>query len=149
MNKPKQVETGFQIFTEIGIIHQLAKTAVEGSMPDKLRWSHFVVLSHFIRRPQEQSPSHLAAAFQVTNAAMTNTLNKMQKWGYITIRPNPKDSRAKLVCLTDAGKNAHQQTLAAISPLVQNMLADIPAHTLVVLKTTLAELRQQMDAARD
>ncbi len=118
-------------------------------MPDKLRWSHFVVLSHFIRRPQEQSPSHLAAAFQVTNAAMTNTLSKMQKWGYITIRPNPKDSRAKLVCLTDAGRSAYQQTLAAISPLVQNMFADIPADTLVMLKTTLADLRQKMDAARD
>ncbi|MCF6293481.1 MAG: hypothetical protein L3J04_08820, partial [Robiginitomaculum sp.] len=52
----------FQVFTEIAIINQLVKTAVESSLPGKLRMSHFGVMSHFIRRPEEQSPSHLASA---------------------------------------------------------------------------------------
>jgi len=149
MDKTTQIEAGFQIFTEIGIINQLAKTVVESALPGKLRWSHFSVMNHFLRRSQEQSPGHLAAAFQVTNAAMTNTLAKMQQWGYVSIRNNPKDNRAKLVKLTDAGREAHQHAVIAIAPTMQKMLAEIGMDVILALEPNLRELREKMDAARD
>ncbi|MBL1431201.1 MAG: MarR family transcriptional regulator [Robiginitomaculum sp.] len=139
----------FQVFTEIAIINQLVKTAVESSLPGKLRMSHFGVMSHFIRRPHEQSPGHLASSFQVTNAAMTNTLGKMQRWGYVDIRKNPNDSRAKLVSLSEKGSKAYQEAFETIIPIMQQMLKDVDAETILALEPGLRDLRIKLDASRN
>lgn len=149
METPQQAEIIFRAFTEIGIINQLVRSAVESVLPGKMRMSHFGVLNHFVRRAEEQSPSHLARAFQVTNAAMTNTLGKMQKWELITIRKDPKDARAKLVSMTNTGKKVHQQATIAISLVMQQMLADLDLETLLRLEPDLKNIREKLDAARD
>lgn len=139
----------FQVFTEIGIINQLVKSTVESALPGKLRMSHFGVMSHFTRRPDEQSPSHLASAFQVTNAAMTNTLGKMQAWGYVNIRPNPNDSRAKLVSLSEKGIEAYKIAFEAMIPVMQEKLEGVDMQAVLELEPGLRDLRIKLDAARD
>ncbi|MBL4616633.1 MAG: MarR family transcriptional regulator [Robiginitomaculum sp.] len=111
--------------------------------------SHFGVMSHFIRRSDEQSPSHLASAFQVTNAAMTNTLGKMQNWGYVNIRRNPKDSRAKLVSLSEKGIEAYKIAFEAIIPVMQEKLEGVDIQTVLALEPGLRDLRIKLDASRD
>ncbi len=149
MAKPDETATVFRVFNEIGIISQLVKTATESTLPRKMRMSHFSVLNHFLGRPEEQSPSHLANAFQVTNAAMTNTLGKMQNWGYLTIRADPKDRRAKLVAMTAKGQAAHAEAVQQIVPAFREMLADVDISALVGIEPVLADLRKILDAARD
>ncbi|PHR55283.1 MAG: MarR family transcriptional regulator [Robiginitomaculum sp.] len=149
MEKPDETGTVFRVFTEIGIISQLVKTATESALPGKMRMSHFGVLTHFLNRPEEQSPSHLANAFQVTNAAMTNTLGKMQNWGHLTIRGDPKDRRAKLVSMTAKGQSAHAEAVQKIVPLFREMLADVDIMALASIEPVLADLRKLLDAARD
>jgi len=149
METHPQADQIFQVFTEIGIIHQLMRSAVERALPGKMRYAHFGVLTHFSHRPQEISPGKLAKAFQVTNAAMTNTLGKMQKWGFVTIRPDPKDARAKLVAMTQSGQHAHMEAASAIYPVMRTMLDKIDLDTLLALKPGLQHIRETMDAARD
>jgi DNA-binding MarR family transcriptional regulator len=144
-----QTETIFRVFNEIGIIHQLVRSAVESALPGKMRSSHFGVLNHFLSRPDEISPGHLAKAFQVTNAAMTNTLGKMQTWGFVDIRKDPDDSRAKLVSLTDAGRGAHVEAAASIYPVMRQMLDQVDLHVLLALEPGLKHVRETLDAARD
>jgi len=111
--------------------------------------SHFGVMSHFIRRPEEQSPGHLASAFQVTNAAMTNTLGKMQRWGYVDIRKNPNDSRAKLVSLSEKGSKAYQEAFATIIPVMQEKLEGVDIQAVLALEPDLRDLRIKLDANRN
>jgi len=149
MEPHPQTEAIFDVFTEIGIINQLVRSAIESALPGKLRNSHFGVMTHFSRRPQEISPGHLAKAFQVTNAAMTNTLGKMLNWGYVDIRKDPKDSRAKLVKMTEAGRQAHLEAAVAIYPVMRQMLDRVDLPVLLALEPGLKHIRETLDAARD
>lgn len=105
-----------QVLTEIGIIAQLSGAALERSLPDGLSRAQFGVLSHFMRRGGEESPARLAAAFQVTKGAMTNTLQRLEAQGYVAIAGDSGDGRRKRVSLTPAGVKAYEAGIAAVRP---------------------------------
>ena len=81
----------FRFFTEIGIIEQLARARLERALPDGMKISQFAVLNHLVRLPGKWSPARLASAFQVTRAAMTNTLQRLESRGLIKIEADPGD----------------------------------------------------------
>ncbi|MCF6294017.1 MAG: hypothetical protein L3J04_11555, partial [Robiginitomaculum sp.] len=82
-------------------------------------------------------------------AAMTNTLGKMQRWGYVDIRKNPNDSRAKLVNLSEKGIEAYQTAFEAMIPVMQQMLKDVDTESIIALEPGLRDLRIKLDASRD
>jgi len=67
----------YAFFNEIGIINQLFSTAFRRALPDGMTSAQFTVLNHFARLGGERTPAQLAASFQVTKGAITNTL---QNW---------------------------------------------------------------------
>ena len=69
MVEPAEDPPAFRLFTEIGIIEQLARNRLERGLPDGLKVSQFVVLNHLVRLGGEWSPARLANAFQVTKGA--------------------------------------------------------------------------------
>ncbi len=109
----------FRFFNEIGIIGQLSQNMFESVMPHGLSLSQFSVLNHFVRLGRIESPARLAKSFQVTKGAMTNTLAKLEGRAFVTIAPNPADGRAKLVDITDAGRQAREDCLVAVFPLLE------------------------------
>lgn len=139
----------FQVLNEIGIISQLAGNLLERRLPDGLRLAQFGVLNHFVRLGGEQSPVELARAFQVTKGAMTNTLQRLESRGYVDVRPDPRDGRAKLVSLTEAGRRAHAEAIGSVSPALAALGKAIPDDRFAEALPFLRELRAYLDAERD
>ncbi len=140
----------FQLFTEIGIIDQLAGNAFERALPAGMTRAQFTVLHHLHRRAAlSQSPAGLADAIQVSRATMTSTLGRLAARGLVAIDPDPADGRGKQVRLTPAGEAMRRDCIAAVAallPLAESALRpDQLDQTLALLRT----LRTTLDAARD
>jgi DNA-binding MarR family transcriptional regulator len=139
----------FRFFTEIGIIDQLAGTLFERVLPAGLTRAQFGVLNHFVRlEPGELSPARLASAFQVTRPTMTSTLQRLERAGFVAIRPDPADGRGRLVSITPAGRTARAESLARLAPLLPGLGAIVTSDDLEALLPRLARIRQRLDASR-
>ncbi|MEO0982868.1 MAG: MarR family transcriptional regulator [Pseudomonadota bacterium] len=138
----------FALFNEIGIIDQLATTRFERVLPHDLTVAQFGVLNHFARLGGERSPARLAAAFQVTKAAMTNIVGKLEGKGFLAVRPDPEDGRGKLVSLTGQGRAAREDAIAASGPAFADVLAALSRQDVETVLPILQKLRVWLDEAR-
>ena len=140
----------FQFLTEVGIIAQLSNTALERILPKKLSVAGFGMLNRFILvKPDGDSPANMAQAFQVTRGAITNTISRLEEQGFVTILPDPKDGRAKIVCITEAGRQCHANCLKALRPFIAEVGRDIGIDALAQCLPTLASVRLWMDRDRE
>ena len=138
----------FQFFTEIGIIEQLISSKLEGLLPDGLKVSQFVVLNHLVRLQGKWSPARLADAFQVTRAAMTNTLGRLESRGLIKIEADPVDGRGKLVSLSPVGQEMHTQCVANIGPFLVDIEQAFGEQKIRLALPLLEEIRNYLDLHR-
>lgn len=138
----------FQFFNEIGIIEQLARTLFEKVMPDGLSLAQFSVLNHFARLGGEKSLVEMARAFQVTKAAMTRTIGKLQGKGFVRVVPNPEDGRSKLVSLTKAGARARDDSIDRLSPVLARFRRQFPAEAIQPVIPALEAVRIWLDENR-
>jgi len=138
----------YRLFTEIGIIEQLGRHRLERGLPDGLKVSQFAVLNHLVRLSGAWAPARLAAAFQVTKGAMTNTLNRLQTRGLVDVAADPDDGRAKLVTLTEAGREMHGHCLEGITPLFADMMAELSPKELASALPVLEKIRKFLDSNR-
>ncbi|NVJ96604.1 MAG: MarR family transcriptional regulator [Alphaproteobacteria bacterium] len=135
-------------FTEIGIIEQLSRAALERVLPDGMKQPHFGVLNHMVRLGLDESPAQLASAFQVTRPTMTNTIQKLEAKGYVVVKPDPRDGRAKIVQITDKGRAAREAGLAALGPLMQPLYETLGKDLFEELTPKLSRVRTYMDENR-
>jgi DNA-binding MarR family transcriptional regulator len=138
----------FQILNEIGIIAQLSQTAFERVIPTGMTLPQFTVLNHFARLGGTRSPAELAAAFQVTRATMTSTLQRLEAKGLVLITPDPKDGRAKRVALTDSGRDMRDVCLKELAPLLERQARFWPLVADGSLLQDLIALRRALDENR-
>jgi DNA-binding MarR family transcriptional regulator len=61
--------------------------------------------------------TELAAQARMTLAAMSELVDDLQRLGIVERRPDPRDGRAKLICLTDAGWQAMRVARDAIAEI--------------------------------
>lgn len=137
-----------QLFTEIGVIDQLARNRLERSLPEGLSAAQFGVMNHFRRLGRVETPAELASAFQVTRGAMTNTLQRLNAHGYVKIEGDAKDGRVKRVTLTEAGARAHDEIMRQVAPQFVALREDLPAADLKAALAVLQRLRAWLDARR-
>ena len=148
MVDPSEDPPAFRLFTEIGIIEQLARNRLERGLPDGLKVSQFVVLNHLVRLGGEWSPARLASAFQVTKGAMTNTLQRLEIRGLVRIVANPSDGRAKLVTITDAGRDMRADSVASVGPFLSDLSRALSDKDLAKALPVLEKIRKFLDAQR-
>ncbi len=139
----------FRFFTEIGILDQLANAELMRGLGPDMNPSEFRVLTHFVRRDHAVTPTHLARAFQMAKPSMTAILAKLERKGFVTIRPSAKDKRRKFVAPTPEGRAAHASALSRIAPLMAERLAGIDVSALSEILPVLSDLRAHLDAARN
>lgn len=140
----------FQLFTEIGIIDQLAGNTFERVLPAGMTRAQFGVLQHLSRRARpSQSPGTIAAAMQVSRATMTSTLGRLAQRGLVAIADDPTDGRGKQVQLTSYGEEMRQTCIAAILPLMPLVGQALDPAKQEQLLGLLRRLREVLDAARD
>lgn len=142
------VSTFFQLFNEIGIIAQLSGNRLERELPEGMSLAQFSVLNHFSRLGGTSSPTRLASAFQVTKGAMTNTLQRLEAQGFVTIRADAEDARAKVVEITESGRSARDAAIRATAPIVAELAGRVPLADAKAALPFLELLRRTLDENR-
>ncbi|MDX1489897.1 MAG: MarR family transcriptional regulator [Pseudohongiellaceae bacterium] len=144
----KSDSVSFQVFNEIGIIHQLASSAFESALPDGLKLSQFTLLNHCVRLGDGNTPAQLASAFQVTKGAMTNTVNRLLTRGLVKVLPDPVDGRSKRVYITPEGLEMREQCLKNIGPVFHTVRQSFSEEEFEELLPLLKKLRILLDESR-
>ena len=89
--------------------------------------------------PDGSRISELAAHAQMTHQAMSELVTGLEAQGYVERRPDPRDDRAKLICLTPSGRALLQRALADIADIEAAWLDRLRQHGVEGdLKTALA-----------
>jgi len=132
------------LFSELFMVDQLARNRISKVMPKGMELSHFAVLNHLARSDGERTPAQLAQTFSLTRGAMTNTLSKLEWAGHIHIRPDWDDARRKLVSISPAGRRAREAAIAAVSPIIGQVVEEIGAERIRTILPTLRELRDRL-----
>jgi DNA-binding MarR family transcriptional regulator len=139
----------FAVFNEIGIIEQLARTRFEAAMPDGLLMPHFIVLNHLVRLGDDKSLKSLAFAFQVSKGAMTNTIQRLERRGFVDVKPDPRDGRGKRVFITDAGRAVRAEAIRGLAPAFRALAQDPGLTAFEAVLPHLETIRRSLDAMRD
>ena len=142
-------ETAFAVFTEAGIVSQLASALLEARLPEGMVTAQFAVLNHLAKRPDGQTPLALARVFQVPKTSMTHSLMILERRGFVVSAPNPADGRSKIMRITPAGSKFRAGVIEALVPDMAAALSGLDAGTLDSLLPLLRHLRMVLDAARD
>jgi MarR family transcriptional regulator, multiple antibiotic resistance protein MarR len=85
------------------------ETRLYNAFNDELRAAHGIVTSQFefLRYLRDRSGSRvadLAAEFAVGVGAVSKSIDRMEKRGWVTRRPNPDDRRSAVLVLTGEGR---------------------------------------------
>lgn len=133
------------LFSEIFMADQLARARLSKALPQGMELSHFSVLNHLARSSEDKTPAQLARVFHVTRGAMTNTLRKLEWAGHIHVRPDWDDARRKLVTISPAGRAARDAAIAAITPIIGEVVQAIGAENVRAVLPVLREVRNRFD----
>lgn len=124
---------------------QLARARLTKAMPKGMEISHFSVLNYLARTGSERSPAELARTFHVTRGAMTNTLGRLERAGYVHIFKNWDDARRKIVSISPAGRQARDVALQAIEPVVAEVVDAIGLEKVRMALPVLREIRVRFE----
>ncbi|PZX09377.1 MarR family winged helix-turn-helix transcriptional regulator [Celeribacter halophilus] len=145
MEKANNDALSVALFSEIFMADQLARNRLTKALPKGMEISHFSVLNHLARANDERSPAQLARAFHVTRGAMTNTLNKLEWAGHVHIRPDWDDARRKFVSISPSGRAARDAALAAIAPILSEIVEAIGIERVKAALPVLREMRIRLE----
>lgn len=132
------------LFSEILAVDQLARASVARVLPKGMELSHFSVLNQLAHAGAERSPAQLAKTFHVTRGAMTNTLRKLEWAGWVHVRPDWDDARRKMVSISPSGMAARDAALAAIAPVIAEVVNNVGADRVRSALPVLREMRLKL-----
>ena len=133
------------LFGEILALDQLVRNRLAKVLPKGMELSHFSVLNQLSHTKTERTPAQIAKSFRVTRGAITNTLNKLELSGYIHIRPDWDDARRKMVSISPAGIVARNNALAAVTPIINELIIEMGEERLKAIVPILRDLRQKFE----
>jgi len=133
------------LFSELLTADQLLRNKLGRVLPKGMEISHFSVLNYLASTSSERTPAQLAKSFHLTRGAMTNTLGKLERAGYIHIRPDWDDARRKQVAISPAGRSARDGALAVIGPVIEKLVKDLGDDKLRLALPILRDLRLKLE----
>jgi DNA-binding MarR family transcriptional regulator len=148
MTTEKADDTAVALFGELFMADQLARNRISKVLPKGMELSHFSVLNHLARLNDERTPAQLAKSFHLTRGAITNTLTKLEWAGHVHIRPDWEDARQKFVAISPSGRAARDSALAAVVPLIAEVVQAVGADRVRALLPVLRELRIKLEDDR-
>ncbi|WP_337188255.1 MarR family winged helix-turn-helix transcriptional regulator [Phenylobacterium sp.] len=110
-----------QVFDEITLIQHGVRTAITKTLPVGLTYPQYEVLNLISRRGDDLTPACIAKALRMTPGAITNTLQRLEAVGLVTVEPCARDRRRKRVRLTTGGREAYGRAMAAIRPKTEKL----------------------------
>lgn len=148
-NVGRQGEALFRFFNEIGIIAQLSGNAFEKVMTSGMTLPQFSVLNHLVRLGGNRTPLAIARSMQVTKGTMTNTLGHLERAGHIVVRPDKRDGRSKRVDITEKGRKAREEAIAAMAPELAWLAERIRVDDIEAALPLLEQVRKLLDERRN
>jgi DNA-binding MarR family transcriptional regulator len=145
MSTEKTDDIAVALFGELFMADQLARNRISRVLPKGMQLSHFSVLNHLARIGDERTPAQLARSFHVTRGAMTNTLARLEWAGHVHIRPDWEDARQKFVAISPAGRAARDSAVAAVVPLIGEVVQALGSEKVRALLPVLRELRLRLE----
>jgi DNA-binding MarR family transcriptional regulator len=145
MSGEKTEDIAVALFGELFMADQLARNRISKVLPRGMELSHFSVLNHLARVGDERTPAQLARAFHVTRGAMTNTLGRLEWAGHVHIRPDWEDARQKFVAISPSGRAARDSAVAAVVPLIADVVKTLGQDRVRSLLAVLRELRLRLE----
>ena len=133
------------LFGEILALDQLVRARLAKVLPKGMELSHFSVLNQLSHTKIERTPAQIAKSFRVTRGAITNTLSKLELSGYIHVRPDWDDARRKMVSISPAGVVARNNALAAVTPIINELISEMGEERLKAIVPILRDLRQKFE----
>jgi DNA-binding MarR family transcriptional regulator len=146
MSSPAGDPLAVALFGEVFMVEQLARGRLSRVLPKGMELSQFMVLNHLAGTGEERTPAQLAHAFHVTRGAMTNTLAKLERAGHVHIRPDWDDARRKRVSISPAGRAARDAAIAAIAPVLAEVVRAAGPDRVRAALPVLRELRLRLGA---
>jgi DNA-binding MarR family transcriptional regulator len=143
-----EARLAYDILTYVGIIEHLTRTRAEKALRGTgVTFPQFVMLNHFVRRPQDEpkTVTSIARAMQQPQPGVTKTLQKMLSLGLIKAASAPGDGRSRLLTLTAKGAKAHEKSLGVLAGQFRAAFADWREDEMSVLFQHLARLKTWMD----
>ncbi len=141
MNSGRNEAIAMNIFSEFFAVDNLIKSNISQKLPSNMELSHFTVLNYFFHLKAEKTPAQLAKIFRVTKGAMTNTITKLEKKGYVHSRPDWEDGRKKLISISDSGILAREVAIRNIRPVFLNLVQNLSHEKLKSAMSVLREIR--------
>jgi DNA-binding MarR family transcriptional regulator len=84
--------------------------------------------------------TELAAQARMTLPAMSELVDDLQRLGIVERRPDPSDGRAKLICITDAGRQAMRTARGIIAGIEADYAQRVGPERFEAAAQTLDEL---------
>ena len=137
MTQTTDISLAIGLLSELVAADQTIKGTLSRQLPKGMEMSHFSVLNH-LSSSGEKSPAQLARNFHLTKGAITNTLKKLERAGYVHIRPDWDDARRKMVSISPAGNQAREHALAQLIPSFEKIIEVLGEQQ---IKQTLPTLR--------
>jgi DNA-binding MarR family transcriptional regulator len=99
--------------------------------------------------PQGSRPGELAAAAQLSKQTLGSIVDQLERAGYVERVPDPSDGRARLVSITDAGRELVELSLPVVRATEQAWARHLGPTRTRQLHDTLVALREVTDPFAD
>ncbi|MHA3914387.1 MarR family winged helix-turn-helix transcriptional regulator [Halovulum sp. GXIMD14793] len=132
------------LFAEVTALDQLSRAWLKRALPRDLELSQFSVLDVLAHAQAPETPVQLSRRFNVTKAAITNTLGKLERAGYVHITPDWDDARRKLVTISPAGRRIQDEAIQSLAPHFRAIVSQLGPDTIRTALPFLRVLRQAL-----
>lgn len=140
--------TALQVLSRISrLAHHLDAGRKTAFAKSNLEPWEFDVLASLRRagKPYALPPRQLIKENLVTSGTMTNRIDRLEKRGLVSRRPDPIDGRSIIVSLTETGKTMVDAAFTELLKLEAELLEDLSEAQQAQLANLLSELTAQFN----
>lgn len=123
--------------------HRSIENAVRGM---KIHHSGHRLLLYLSRCEVMPSQKEIAARFDISPAAVANSLKKLEKDGYIARKADDGDTRFNRIAITEKGKAILDETKTLFESVDEKMLSGLDENERQTLFSCLARMKQNLSA---
>ena len=95
--------------------------------------------------PEGSRMSELAQAAQLSKQTLTSIVDQLERAGYVERRPDPADARARIVTITDKGRELVDLSIPVVAQVEAEWTAHLGAERTEQLRSILRDLREITD----
>ncbi|MBR7021243.1 MAG: MarR family transcriptional regulator [Lachnospiraceae bacterium] len=145
MDDTKQSRDRFNIVMSFLRTDRFHRCAAESQVKKLgIHRSQHMMLMHLARCKEPQTQAELAKAFEISPAAVTVTLQKLEKAGYVTRTAVEGNNRAKNIAITPEGMDIVRQSWELYKALDEAMLAGLTEEDLQHFADVLDRMQENL-----